>query len=102
MKARGDHAPRPGRAPGVEHDADAGPDSGFDEQTGTANQALPPLPPLWRGPRRSAFVALASSSLAQAALLVGAAMFGRALLDGQVALTGLQSLCVLVDRKSVV
>jgi len=96
MKQRGEQKAPPGPAPGVDHDPDGGPDSGFDEQTDASNRTLPPLPPLWHGQRRSVFVALATSSLAQATLLVGAAMFGRALLDGQVAHTGVQSLAVLL------
>ncbi len=79
-----------------EQDATDGPDSGFGEETVTPSQALPPLPPLWHGPRRSALVGLATSSLAQAVLVVGAALFGRALVDQEIALTGAQSLGVLV------
>ena len=95
MNGRKDKELRPS-ASELEADADGGPDSGFGEETAKPNEALPPLPPLWQGRRRSALAGLAASSLAQALLVVGAALFGRALIDQEIALSGVQSLGVLV------
>lgn len=95
MNGRKDKAPAP-PASELEADLDGGPDSGFDEETARPNEALPPLPPLWQGRRRWALVSLAASSLAQALLIVGAALFGRALIDQEIVLSGAQSLGVLV------
>ncbi len=95
MNGRTDKGPQQ-PASELEADVDGGPDSGFDEETAKPNEALPPLPPLWQGRRRSALVGLAASSLAQALLVVGAALFGRALIDQEVVLSGAQSLGVLV------
>jgi ABC-type multidrug transport system fused ATPase/permease subunit len=81
------------------HDDDAGPDSGFGEEAASPSGTrppLPPLPPLWQGHRRAALVGLAASSLAQATLVVVTALFGRALLDLEISLTGAQALGVLV------
>lgn len=80
----------------LENDADAGPDSGFDEETVNPHEPLPPLPPLWRGRRRMVLVGLALSSLVQALLVVGAALIGRALVDREISLSGAQSLALLV------
>jgi ABC-type multidrug transport system fused ATPase/permease subunit len=90
------HKSPPPSASDLEADADGGPDSGFDEETAKPNQVLPPLPPLWQGRRRSALMTLATSSLVQALLVVGAALFGRALIDQEIDLSGSQSLGVLV------
>jgi ABC-type multidrug transport system fused ATPase/permease subunit len=96
MKRGSDHrapkVPAPRGAPGD----DGGPDSGFDDHAASPDQPLPPLPPLWHGRRRRVIVALAAGSLAQAVLVVLAALFGRALLDRDISLTGMQSLAVLL------
>jgi len=81
---------------GPDQDAPGGPDSGLGEQQATPSKALPLLPPVWQGRRRSALVGLAASSLAQAVLVVGAALFGRALVDQEIAISGAQSLGVMV------
>ncbi len=96
MNRRTDKPARTSQASESEQDADGGPDSGFGEDTSTPNAALPPLPPLWQGFRRSALVGLATSSLAQAMLVVGAALFGRALIDQEIPFSGALSLGVLV------
>lgn len=82
--------------PGHEQVAADGPDRGLAGETATLNEALPLLPRLWQGGRRTALAGLAAGSLAQAALVVGAALFGRALVDQEITLSGAQSLGVLV------
>ncbi len=76
-----------------ERDEDEGPDSGFgEESTPQKGQQHPPLPPLWQGRRRAALVGLAASSLAQALLIIATALFGRALVDREFSLSGVQAL----------
>lgn len=96
MSRRGEKASPASQTSEFEQDTSGGPDSGFGEGTPTPNTPLPPLPPLWRGFRRWALVELAASSLAQAMLVVGAALFGRALVDQEIALSGALSLGLLV------
>lgn len=80
----------------TDRDPDSDPDSGFDDETAKPNEALPPLPPLWQGRRRSALASLAASSLAQALLVVCAALFARAVVDQEIVLSGAVSLGALV------
>jgi ABC-type multidrug transport system fused ATPase/permease subunit len=96
MNRRNNKASQTSQASEQEQDVDDGPDSGFEETSAKPNDDLPPLPPLWQGHRRLALVGLAASSLVQAVLVVGAALFGRALVDQEIVMSGAQSLGVLV------
>ena len=71
-------------------------DSSFGDELAPRRGSLPPLPRLWLGRRRWALASVAASSLAQAALVVTAALFGRAVLDREIALGGAMALAILV------
>jgi ABC-type multidrug transport system fused ATPase/permease subunit len=85
------------------HDVDDTVETGFGEESNAPGvTSYPPLPPLWVGRRRWTLAGLAASSLAQAALVVAAALFGRALVDREAALTGIQALGIFVTLLLIV